>query len=52
MVKEVIEDLDWWGWRGQRVILKSDGEQSIFALKKAIGEYREGEWIPEENVVG
>ncbi len=49
LVKEVCQDLEAWGRRGQRVILKSDGEESIVALKKAIGDMYAGGWTAEEG---
>ena len=52
VVKKVVQDIESWGWGGQRIVLRSDGEESIMVLKKSIGEMNHGGWVPEESLVG
>ena len=38
----MADEIAGWGWHGERIILKSDGEPNIMVVKKAVGEFREG----------
>ena len=50
-VKWCVSTLEEAGYAGQKVVLKSDQEASIVALKKAIAATREGETVPIESPV-
>merc|ERR1711884_490779 len=47
--KAMVKELEEWGYGNQKVILVSDGEASIKAVKDAMIAIREPETIPEET---
>ena len=47
LIRDMNEELDSWGHRGKKLIIKSDQEVSIEALQKAVADTRSGETIPE-----
>ena len=49
-IKRLVKDLELLGYN--KVVLKSDNEASIIALKKAVKETTKVEIIPEESPVG
>ena len=50
--KAMVKELEEWGYGNQKVIIVSDGEASIKAVKDAMIAIREPETIPEETPVG
>ena len=42
LIRDMTEELDSWGHRGQKIILESDREPSIEALHKAVADMRSG----------
>ena len=52
LLNSMVEELDEWGHRGQDLILKSDQEPSIEAVKKAVAALRVGRTIPESSARG
>jgi hypothetical protein len=46
------EELDSWGCRGKKLILRSDQEASLESVRKKLAEYREGETLLEATPVG
>ena len=55
LIKDVSEELKSWGYAGGssgELILKSDGEHSIKAVRDAVGRYHGGKIIPEQAPPG
>ena len=55
LIRDITAELKSWGHQGGeggRIILKSDGEKSIKALRDAVGRYLGGEVITEESAKG
>ena len=55
LIKDVCKELRTWGHQGGeggKIILKSDTEASIHALRDAIGKHHGGEVIPEDPAKG
>ena len=52
LVEAICNELDVWGYRGQQIIMKSDQEPSIEALRKAVSELRGGMTTWENSPVG
>ena len=50
--RAMIKRLEEWGYGNKKVVLVSDGESSIVAVKNAMIAIREPETIPEETPVG
>ena len=50
--KTMNKRLEEWGYGNKKVVLVSDGEASIVAVKNAMISLREAETIPEETPVG
>ena len=50
--RAMVKRLDEWGYGNKKVVLVSDGESSIVAVKNAMIAIREPETIPEETPVG
>ena len=50
--KAMVKRLEEWGYGNKEVVLVSDGESSIIAVKNAMVSLREPETIPEETPVG
>merc|ERR1712026_168875 len=50
--KAIVKQLEEWGYGNKKVVLVSDGESSIVAVKSAMIAIREPETIPEETLVG
>merc|ERR1711884_698717 len=50
--KAMTKQLEEWGYGNKKVVLVSDGESSIIAVKNAMIALREPETIPEETPVG
>lgn len=52
IIMEMSDELDSWGYRGEKLILRSDQEPAIESVKKKLAEYREGETMLEATPVG
>ena len=55
LIKDISEELKAWGHAGGengKIILKSDGERSIVALREAVAKFHGGEVIPEQPPKG
>ena len=50
--KAMVKRLEEWGYGNKKVVLVSDGESSIVAVKNSMITLREPETIPEETPVG
>ena len=50
--KMIASELEQWGYQNRKIILVSDGEPAILALKGRIIEERVAETVPEETPVG
>merc|ERR1712026_431524 len=50
--KAMVKEMEQWGYGNRKVVLVSDGEASIIAVKNAMIALREPETIPEETPVG
>ena len=50
--KAMVKEIDQWGYGNRKVILVSDGEASIKAIKDKMIGSREAETVPEETPVG
>jgi hypothetical protein len=49
LIKEMSDELDAWGYRGEELILTSDQEPAIESVKKRLAEYRGGKTMLERN---
>ena len=52
VVRELVEELDDWRYRGEDLIIRSDQEPAIQSIKRKVAEYRTGRTMPEVNAVG
>ena len=52
MPKTLVKEMEEWGYGNKKVVLVSDGESSMIAVKNAMIALREPETIPEETPVG
>ena len=52
VIKELVEELDNWGYRGEAVRMRCDQEPAIEAVRKAVMAIRKGETMPEGSPVG
>ena len=50
--KAMVKELEQWGYGNQKVVLVSDGEPAIKAVKDKMISLREKETVPEETPVG
>ena len=50
--KAIVKEIDQWGYGNRKVVLASDGEPAIKALKDRIVSSREADTVPEETPVG
>ena len=50
--KAIAKEIEHWGYGSRRVVLVSDGEPAIVAVKKAVVALREAATVLEETPVG
>ncbi len=52
VIRELVKELEEWGYNGQDMILRTDGEPSIVAVAKAVAVFRVGRTVPEVSARG
>ena len=55
LIKDLLEELEAWGYPGggdNKIIMKSDGERSIVAVREALARYHGGQVTPEQPPKG
>ena len=50
--KAITKEIDQWGHGQRKVVLVSDGEPAIVAVKREVANLREAVTVPEETPVG
>ena len=48
IVKTLCDDIETWGYVGEDVIIRCDGEPSIRLIRQSVGCFRKGKTIPED----